>query len=66
MLMDYAVFKTGMKHNGKTIFEQGKKYEILGEIDGKYAVSYMDKKDPMACSTVPKDYDGFTVVSTGP
>ncbi len=53
----YAVPKRSIYLTDKLQFEQGKSYEIVGEIEGKYAVSY-GFKGPMVCSTWPKEDEG--------
>jgi hypothetical protein len=59
--MARVIFKNDLYCGGALHFQSGKEYEILAEIDGKYAVSYM-RKNPMECSLIPKDYDGFSII----
>ena len=55
------VFKKDMYCEDELHFKKGFLYEILAEIKGNYAVSYM-RKNPMECSLIPKDWDGFELV----
>jgi len=59
-VIDYVIFKKDMYCDDALHFKAGKKYEIIGEAEGKYAVSY-GRKNEMECCLVPKDYDGVEV-----
>lgn len=60
--MEFVIFNQDMYCEGALHFKAGKKYKIVGEIEGKYAISYGNKNE-MECSLFPKNWDGFTIVN---
>jgi hypothetical protein len=58
--MAYVIFKEDMTCDNNVLFKAGEKYDILGETEDRYYISYM-WPNKNVCSRFPKNFDGMTV-----
>jgi len=56
----YVVFKKDLLLNDELHFKSGEQYDVIGETEEKYYVSYM-KKNKNECSLIPKDFSDMDI-----